>query len=167
MIALNVAALLIHNRSKRTRVNYFQCSGFYVFVTVSYAIYILESLYLLFWNFETFQVHFLFSAFACGCWCVAFYFLTSNSPESHPRISTCEKEYLLHSKNVTIKAYGGKAKRFPGLSIFKSMPLLAAGISFFGFFWECYLISITLPLFIKECFGYDVWTVSMYYILFL
>jgi hypothetical protein len=94
-------------------------------------------------------------------WCVVFYFLTTSSPEDHPRISEEEKLYL---RNCSCKNAGaGKASAnlpLPWKSMLFSLPVHVLWITHFSSAWTFYLIALNLPLFINETFNLGIVNVS-------
>lgn len=87
-------------------------------------------------------------------WIIAFFFLTSNDPESHPRISEEEKLYLReHSvKNLAKKNEGDglSLKDVPYPKMLLSIPFYALLIAHLCVSWTFYLIGLNIPLFVGK-----------------
>lgn len=79
------------------------------------------------------------------------YYVVSDTPDSHPRISSDEKEYILKSLGGSVK----KTKTLPPYKdIFSSIPFWALLILHFGSCWGLYFLMTAGPKFISEILGF-------------
>ena len=73
--------------------------------------------------------------------------LISNSPQTHPRISQKELEYIVKSQGDTIS----KQRAWPPLGqVFTSMPFWALVASHFGNVWGYFFVLIEAPKFMAD-----------------
>lgn len=87
-------------------------------------------------------------------WCMVWYLLAFDSPETHPRISLSEQQYI---KENTINTYeASRAKTVPWLKIFTSLPAWAIGITTFGRIWVHYTFIIPGPQYMKTVLGFSI-----------
>ena len=88
-----------------------------------------------------------------GCvWSAAWFLLCYNSPATHPRISTAEREYLearIGRSTVVDKP------RTPWRKIFTSGPVLACCLAKFAHNWGYHTILDGLPLFYFDVLGFN------------
>lgn len=87
-------------------------------------------------------------------WCVLWYFLAFNSPETHPRISKEELHYIQNS--VSAEASEGKDRRVPWKAIFTSLPAWSIGITTFGRIWVHYTFIVFGPQYMKHMLKFDI-----------
>ncbi|XP_018334292.1 sialin isoform X2 [Agrilus planipennis] len=87
-------------------------------------------------------------------WCVFWYLLAFDSPESHPRISLSEQRYI---KENTVNTYAAvKTQRVPWGSIFRSMPAWSIGLTTFGRIWVHYTFIIPGPKYMKSILRFSI-----------
>lgn len=87
-------------------------------------------------------------------WCLIWYLLAFDSPETHPRISLSEQQYI---KENTVSTYIGLRKqKVPWGAIFSSAPAWAIGITTFGRIWVHYTFIIGGPKYMKSVFGFSI-----------
>lgn len=87
-------------------------------------------------------------------WCVIWYLLAFDSPETHPRISLSEQQYI---KENTVSTYMGLRKqKVPWGAIFSSAPAWSIGITTFGRIWVHYTFIIGGPKYMKSVFGFSI-----------
>ena len=99
----------------------------------------------------------------CLIWCVCYYFLASNRPEDHPRISNEEKDYLLNYSCRKVNASKiAKTKRLkvPWIKMLLSVPVHALWFVQLAGAWTRYQASLNLPIFINETFDLGIVYVS-------
>lgn len=85
-------------------------------------------------------------------WVLIWYYLVSDTPESHPRITEDEKEYILKCLGDSVK----KTKSIPPYkSIFMSVPFWALNVLHFGSCWGLYFLMTAGPKFISEVLGFN------------
>ena len=90
-------------------------------------------------------------------WCIAFFVLGSNSPLSHPYISSKEKQYFQY--NVLIKE-SETSSHFPLMDAVRSMPLHALWIAHFGASYGYYIMALNFPLYVDEIYELGIVLVS-------
>ncbi|KAF5282674.1 hypothetical protein FQA39_LY17534 [Lamprigera yunnana] len=87
-------------------------------------------------------------------WCIIWYLLAFDSPETHPRISLSEQKYI---KENTINTYAASRKQgAPWVAIFRSMPAWSIGITTFGRIWVHYTFIIPGPKYMKNILGFSI-----------
>lgn len=94
------------------------------------------------------------------------YLLAFDSPETHPRISLSEQQYI---RENTVNTYtASRQRKVPWSSIFRSMPAWSIGITTFGRIWVHYTFIIPGPKYMKSILGFSIEKVSccLFYILY-
>uniref|UniRef100_A0A1Y1JW82 Major facilitator superfamily (MFS) profile domain-containing protein n=2 Tax=Photinus pyralis TaxID=7054 RepID=A0A1Y1JW82_PHOPY len=87
-------------------------------------------------------------------WCLIWYLLAFDNPETHPRISLSEQKYI---KENTINSYATSRNRsVPWRAMFKSMPAWSIGITTFGRIWVHYVFIISGPKYMKNILGFSI-----------
>ncbi|KAF5281873.1 hypothetical protein FQR65_LT14517 [Abscondita terminalis] len=87
-------------------------------------------------------------------WCLIWYLLAFDSPETHPRISLSEQKYI---KENTINTYAASRKqKVPWSKILTSMPAWSIGITTFGRIWVHYTFIIPGPRYMKNILGFSI-----------
>ncbi|KAF2897077.1 hypothetical protein ILUMI_09104 [Ignelater luminosus] len=87
-------------------------------------------------------------------WCVIWYLLAFDSPETHPRISLSEQQYI---RENTVNTYtASRQRKVPWGSIFRSMPAWSIGITTFGRIWVHYTFIIPGPKYMKSILGFSI-----------
>ncbi|XP_019877715.2 sialin [Aethina tumida] len=87
-------------------------------------------------------------------WCVIWYLLAFDSPETHPRISLREQQYI---KENTVNTYAASRKQtVPWKAILTSMPAWSIGITTFGRIWVHYVFIIPGPTYMKSILGFSI-----------
>jgi len=95
------------------------------------------------------SVFYVFGMVGClcsGCW----FFLSYNSPQTHPRISTAELDYW---KKVIGAGDLESHPPTPWRDIFTSVPVWALAVTFFAVVWLYILFASCLPLFMHDVLG--------------
>lgn len=87
-------------------------------------------------------------------WCIVWYLLAFDSPETHPRISLSEQQYIKANTVNTLEL--SAARKTPWLAIFKSLPAWSIGITTFGRIWVHYTFMISGPKFMKSILGFSI-----------
>lgn len=87
-------------------------------------------------------------------WCVAWYLLAFDSPETHPRITESEMRYI--QENTVNTFATSKARRVPWGSILRSMPAWSIGITTFGRIWVHYTFIVPGPMYMKSVLGFSI-----------
>ena len=98
------------------------------------------------------SVFYVFGTTGCA-WSAAWFLLCYNSPSTHPRISTAEREYL----EAIIGTVSDSAERpkTPWCKIFTSGPLVACCVAKFAHTWGYHSILDGLPLFYFDVLGFN------------
>ncbi|XP_018561721.1 sialin [Anoplophora glabripennis] len=87
-------------------------------------------------------------------WCIIWYLLAFDSPETHPRISLSEQQYI---KENTVNTYANTRKQaVPWKAILTSMPAWSIGITTFGRIWVHYTFIIPGPTYMKSILGFSI-----------
>lgn len=87
-------------------------------------------------------------------WCLIWYLLAFDSPETHPRISLSEQQYI---KENTLNTYANSRKqKVPWKAILTSMPAWSIGITTFGRIWVHYTFIISGPTYMKSILGFSI-----------
>lgn len=87
-------------------------------------------------------------------WCVIWYLLAFDSPETHPRISLSEQQYI---KENTVNTYMASRKQtVPWGQIFRSLPAWSIGVTTFGRIWVHYTFIIGGPKYMKSVFNFSI-----------
>ncbi|CAH1114115.1 unnamed protein product [Psylliodes chrysocephalus] len=87
-------------------------------------------------------------------WCLIWYLLAFDSPETHPRISLREQQYI--KENTSISYEVSKTQVVPWKSIFKSLPAWSIGITTFGRIWVHYIFIVSGPTYMKSILGFNI-----------
>lgn len=81
------------------------------------------------------------------------FYLTSDLPESHPRISQKELEYIEKSLGENISK---QSKIWPPLGqVFTSLPFIGLLCLHYGSSWGYFFLQTQAPKFMKEAFGFS------------
>lgn len=85
-------------------------------------------------------------------WCGLWYFLVSDTPDVHKRITEDEKIYIL-------KCIGDKVTKTKALppykALFMSIPFWALAILHFGNLWGLYFLMTAGPKYVSEILGFN------------
>lgn len=87
-------------------------------------------------------------------WCILWYFLAFNSPQTHPRISAIELHYI--ECNISDEIKNGHGMSVPWRNIFKSLPVWSIGITTFGRIWIHYQFIMSGPMYMKNILGFTI-----------
>ncbi|CAG9854568.1 unnamed protein product [Phyllotreta striolata] len=87
-------------------------------------------------------------------WCLIWYLLAFDSPETHPRISLREQQYI--KENTIVSYESAKAQSVPWKEIFKSLPAWSIGITTFGRIWVHYIFIVSGPTYMKSILGFNI-----------
>ncbi|XP_014342669.1 sialin [Latimeria chalumnae] len=91
---------------------------------------------------------------AAGCvWSVFWFCLVSDEPNTHPRISALEREYIVSSIGNQGSSHGWS---IPLLSILKSLPLWAIVVAHFSCNWSFYTLLTSLPTYMSDILRFDI-----------
>ncbi|XP_017779301.1 PREDICTED: sialin [Nicrophorus vespilloides] len=85
-------------------------------------------------------------------WCLLWFFLVSDSPDLHPRISDEEKFYIAKSLGDSVAKRKSIA---PYKSMALSVPFWSLAVLHFGNLWGLYLLLTAGPKFMSEILGFD------------
>ncbi|XP_068597753.1 sialin-like [Brachionichthys hirsutus] len=86
-------------------------------------------------------------------WFVLWAFLVSDSPNTHPRISEKERDYI----NETLKhEHSSAVHDIPWRAIATSRPLWAIVVAHFSFNWTFYTLLTLLPTYMKDMLGFSI-----------
>ena len=90
-------------------------------------------------------------------WFVAWWFLVFDSPQSHPRLDSEQKNHILESisKHYGVQTGRSSARKTPWKSIFTSVPLWGAIISACGNDWGFATLGTNGPMYLKYMIGVD------------
>ncbi|KAJ6641246.1 Sialin [Pseudolycoriella hygida] len=80
-------------------------------------------------------------------WCVMWYFLAFDTPQTHPRITSTELEYI--ELNIDSEIKEGRGMNVPWKDIFKSLPAWSIGITTFGRIWVHYTFIMGGPIYMN------------------
>lgn len=89
-------------------------------------------------------------------WCFLWWLLAYNTPDTHPRISCHEYEYIQRNIDDSIRA--GQGMHVPWKSIFTSLPVWSIGVTTFGRIWVHYTFIVGGPTYMKNIIGVDIQT---------
>ncbi|XP_044742817.1 sialin isoform X2 [Chrysoperla carnea] len=87
-------------------------------------------------------------------WCFIWYMLAFDSPETHPRISTSERQYIADNTVQTLAS--SRKQKVPWKKILTSMPAWSIGITTFGRIWVHYTFIIPGPSYMKSILGFHI-----------
>ncbi|XP_072107188.1 sialin isoform X1 [Mobula birostris] len=85
-------------------------------------------------------------------WCLLWFWLASDTPESHRTISKAEQDYIISS----LRGQHSFKKNVPWQSIWKSLPLWAIIVSHFCYNWTFYTLLTLLPTYMEEILQFDI-----------
>lgn len=88
-------------------------------------------------------------------WCGAWWYVSSDKPATHPRISAEEKQYIVTSVEAAMGKDTGKVPPTPWFQILTSRPVWACWIGHFAGDWGAYTMLVSLPSFLKDVLGLD------------
>lgn len=88
-------------------------------------------------------------------WCAVWAYFVSDSPSTHKRISTKEREYIVKSCEASMGAHSGKPRATPWVSILTSLPIWACWFGHFAGDWAAYTMALSLPSFLKDVLGLE------------
>lgn len=100
------------------------------------------------------SVFYVFGTVGCLC-AFAYLALCYDSPETHARISTKEREYWEKEIGVADLA---EHPATPWKSILTSVPVWALASAFFADNWGFYTLSLVMPLYLHDVLGFDLLT---------
>ncbi|KAH0998570.1 sialin isoform X1 [Dendroctonus ponderosae] len=87
-------------------------------------------------------------------WCLIWYLLAFDSPETHPRISLREQKYI---RENTVNTYeNSRQQQVPWKSILTSKAAWSIGITTFGRIWVHYTFIISGPTYMKRILGFSI-----------
>ncbi|XP_045059477.2 probable small intestine urate exporter isoform X2 [Desmodus rotundus] len=83
-----------------------------------------------------------------GCACACLWFpLVYDDPERHPFISTCERDYIVHSLAQQVRV---PYKSLPIKAMMKSLPLWSVLVSHFSVWWYVFVMMVYLPTYLHS-----------------
>ncbi|XP_051880359.1 sialin isoform X2 [Pristis pectinata] len=103
--------------------------------------------YYLDWSY----VFYIFGALGV-IWCLLWFWLASDTPETHRTISHAEQDYIMSS----LHGQHSFKKNVPWQSIWKSLPLWAIVVSHFCYNWTFYTLLTLLPTYMEEILQFDI-----------
>ncbi|ESO91410.1 hypothetical protein LOTGIDRAFT_63537, partial [Lottia gigantea] len=86
-------------------------------------------------------------------WCITWYFLVSDTPQEHPRITPSERRYIEDAIGYKPQA---KVTKTPWIKMFKSPAVLACITAHACNNWTNYTLLTSLPLFMREVLEFDI-----------
>ncbi|XP_050292841.1 sialin [Anthonomus grandis grandis] len=87
-------------------------------------------------------------------WCLIWYLLAFDSPETHPRISLREQKYI---RENTVNTYeNSRQQKVPWKAILTSKAAWSIGITTFGRIWVHYTFIISGPTYMKRILGFSI-----------
>ncbi|XP_030747496.1 sialin [Sitophilus oryzae] len=87
-------------------------------------------------------------------WCLIWYLLAFDSPETHPRISLREQRYIRENTDNTYE--NSRTQKVPWKSILLSPAAWSIGITTFGRIWVHYTFIISGPTYMKRILGFSI-----------
>uniref|UniRef100_UPI00398F5BE5 sialin n=1 Tax=Pristiophorus japonicus TaxID=55135 RepID=UPI00398F5BE5 len=96
-------------------------------------------------------VFYIFGAFGVA-WCLLWFWLASDTPETHRTISNAEREYIIFS----LRGQHSFKNDVPWGPIWKSLPLWAIIVPHFCYNWTFYTLLTLLPTYMKEILQFDI-----------
>ncbi|XP_076257197.1 major Facilitator Superfamily Transporter 17 [Rhynchophorus ferrugineus] len=87
-------------------------------------------------------------------WCLIWYLLAFDSPETHPRISLREQRYIRENTDNTYE--NSRQQKVPWKSILLSLPAWSIGVTTFGRIWVHYTFIISGPTYMKRILGFSI-----------
>lgn len=95
---------------------------------------------------------FYIPAVISGIITMAWYYIVTDTPSNHPRISTSEREYIEKSLSETLS----KGKAWPPvLQVLTSLPFWSCLILHYGNLWGLYFLITAAPKFMNEILGFN------------
>jgi len=97
------------------------------------------------------SVFYVFGVVGC-VWSVAWFLLCYDSPSTHPRISSEEREYwdlVLGTRNLVARP------PTPWRKLLTSVPVWALAVAFFAEDWGFFTLATCIPLFMHDVLGFD------------
>ncbi|XP_063223101.1 sialin-like [Bacillus rossius redtenbacheri] len=94
------------------------------------------------------QYIFYMTGAMCTVWVICWWFLTSESPQTDPRITLSEMNYI--RKHATTIEYKKMAHSVPWLRLLSSVPMWSAVFVIFVTSWNFNVLSIQMPSYFKE-----------------
>ncbi|XP_072912800.1 sialin isoform X3 [Hemitrygon akajei] len=85
-------------------------------------------------------------------WCLLWFWLASDTPETHRTISNAEQDYIISS----LRGQHSFKKNVPWQSIWKSLPLWAIIVSHFCYNWTFYTLLTLLPTYMEEILQFNI-----------
>ncbi|KAF4526241.1 hypothetical protein B566_EDAN001926 [Ephemera danica] len=89
-------------------------------------------------------------------WFVAWMFLVSDSPDTHPSISQEERSYINHSLGNCTHSKEKRATRVPWCAMLTSPPVLAILVTQCGQTWAFYTILMELPTYMSNILHFNI-----------
>lgn len=89
-----------------------------------------------------------------AAWCALWYLLAFDSPESHPRITAREAQYI---REHTVSTWAtSRARRVPWTHILRSAPAWSIGVATFGRIWVHYTFIVPGPQYMRSVLGFSI-----------
>ncbi|EFP09207.1 hypothetical protein CRE_25315 [Caenorhabditis remanei] len=98
-------------------------------------------------------------------WCAVWWYISSDKPATHPRISKEEKQYIITSVEASMGKDTGKVPSTPWIKILTSPAVWACWAGHFAGDWGAYTMLVSLPSFLKDVLGLNLSSVSLFIIL--
>ncbi|KAL8606494.1 hypothetical protein ACOMHN_037725 [Nucella lapillus] len=93
-------------------------------------------------------------------WSVVWFFLMTDSPEHHPRISANERRHIINNR-ADVTLYTEKAS-IPWKSMLLSSCFWAIAVAQFAFYWGYFMLVSNLPTFLYETMHFDIQSNGVY-----
>jgi len=97
------------------------------------------------------SVFYVFGIIGC-VWSAAWFLLCYDSPATHPRISTAERQYW--EKVIGTKELAAHPPT-PWRKLLTSVPVWALAVAFFANDWSVFTVLSCIPLFMHDVLGFD------------
>ncbi|GCC32623.1 hypothetical protein chiPu_0011086 [Chiloscyllium punctatum] len=103
--------------------------------------------YYLDWSY----VFYIFGAFGVA-WCLIWFVMISDTPETHKTISRAERVYIMNS----LRGQHSLNNNVPWRSLWQSLPLWAIIVPHFCYNWTFYTLLTLLPTYMEEILQFDI-----------
>ncbi|XP_067877196.1 sialin isoform X2 [Heterodontus francisci] len=101
-------------------------------------------------------VFYIFGVFGIA-WCLLWFWLASDTPETHRTISNAEREYIISS----LHGQHSFTNYVPWGSLWTSLPLWAIIVPHFCYNWTFYTLLTLLPTYMEEILQFDIKEMSL------
>ncbi|CAB3402797.1 unnamed protein product [Caenorhabditis bovis] len=88
-------------------------------------------------------------------WCAVWWYMSSDKPANHPRISAEERKYICTAVEESMGKDTGEAPSTPWIKILTSPAVWACWAGHFAGDWGAYTMLVSLPSFLKDVLGLE------------